>query len=360
MRHACLFLNLFVFSCYLIQVISGTIFLPSRLYAEEIISKKIGVIIPLSGPLAKVGEAVKNSIILADEKFDTKSSIEFIFEDDSFIPKNTISAFSKLSNQDNVEAIYVFGSNTSLSVANIAERSMLPMVALGMSENISKGKDYVVRLCATTASLSELVKTEVVNRAYKKIAILTTQQDAMLDAKENFTIDSPVSIILNEDFNPEERDFRTVATKIADLKPDAVYILLMPPQAAIFAKQARSLGYAGDFFGTPPLGEYEQIKVAGDAFTDAWYVTGDDKKADSFYKLYQSKYGYQPIVEAIYAYDSAKLLIEAVYHGDINKSIHRETGFTGLLANYNFDETNTYLIPVGVHKITKNGIKRLG
>ena len=58
-------------------------------------SIKIGVILPLSGTAALIGEAARNSAILAKESFGkTKNTYELIFEDDQIDSKKTVLAFS--------------------------------------------------------------------------------------------------------------------------------------------------------------------------------------------------------------------------------------------------------------------------
>jgi len=67
--------------------------LVSSANAEE---KTCGAVLPLSGPMAAVGVSIMNSIILADRQLDHAGRIQFVFEDDQFAPKNTVSAVTKL------------------------------------------------------------------------------------------------------------------------------------------------------------------------------------------------------------------------------------------------------------------------
>ena len=61
---------------------------------------KVGVSLPLSGGMVASGEAVKNSILLAKTKYDKAQCVEFLFEDDQFQAKNTVTAVQKLLNID--------------------------------------------------------------------------------------------------------------------------------------------------------------------------------------------------------------------------------------------------------------------
>ena len=67
---------------------------------------KIGVILPLSGDVAFIGEAAKNAAILAKESFGkTEKTYELFFEDDQSDSKKTVSAFRKLVDVDKIRAV---------------------------------------------------------------------------------------------------------------------------------------------------------------------------------------------------------------------------------------------------------------
>ncbi len=332
-----------------------TLTLSSSTCLAETKSSSIGVILPLSGPLASVGEAVKNSMLIAQEKYDPNKRVTFQFEDDSYLPKNTVSAYRKLTNSNNLQGLFVFGSPTSLSVAPMAEKSRLPMVSIAMTSTLTEGKEFVVRYNVTSDAVDREVKREVTKRGYESIAIVTSENDAMLDIRKRFFAESLVKVVFDETFVPEHRDFRATATKILEIRPSAIYILLMPPASANFAKQVRSLGYQGDLFGTPPLGTREELEASQGALLDAWYVSADDRGAKEFYRTYYERHGEHPISEAVYGYDVAKLLIEGTQTPDLNGFLHRGEGFSGLLGEYGVDETNSFQIPTTVHRITKAG-----
>ncbi|MCB9030408.1 MAG: ABC transporter substrate-binding protein [Deltaproteobacteria bacterium] len=323
------------------------------IYAEE--PTKIGAILPLSGPLASVGEAVKNGMIFADEAFDHDNKVQFVFEDDAYLPKNTVTAFRKLVDKDHVKAVFVFGSPPSLSVAHLAEKAKLPMISVAMTEALTKGKDFVVRYNVTAKSIDREVRTEVKKRGYQSIAIVSTENDAMLDSRELFLKESPAKVIYDQTFIPDQRDFRVSAAKIAELKPSAIFLLLMPPASSSFAKQVRALGYKGDIFGTPPLGVRQELEASDGALLGAWYISGNDRLAKGFYERYNKRHGEFPITEATYGHDIAKLLIEGAHAGDINSKLHSKDSFDGLLGRYGIDETNSFEVPTAVHLITEKG-----
>src|SRR5262245_32932037 len=75
---------------------------------------QIGVSLPLTGALALNGEYFQRGVLMAAA--DTKTTVRFIFQDDAFSPKNTVSIVKHFLGVDKVDALIVFGSNTSNAV----------------------------------------------------------------------------------------------------------------------------------------------------------------------------------------------------------------------------------------------------
>ena len=103
----------------IIFVLLSTLF-PLQVMAENI---TCGVVVPLTGGLASLGNSIKNSIQLASEKFDKEKHVSFLFEDDQYLPKNTTSAVTKFTQVDRVQCLIVFGSTPSIAVSDLAEKA---------------------------------------------------------------------------------------------------------------------------------------------------------------------------------------------------------------------------------------------
>ncbi len=93
---------------------------------------KIGMIAPMTGDLAFMGEGIRDAIVLANENTEnTKYEYEVIVEDDQLDAKMSASAANKLISVDKVDAIITFSSVTGNVVAPIAEQNQI--VQLGIA-----------------------------------------------------------------------------------------------------------------------------------------------------------------------------------------------------------------------------------
>ncbi|MBN8548504.1 MAG: ABC transporter substrate-binding protein [Deltaproteobacteria bacterium] len=328
--------------------------------AESSKHVKVGVSIALTGPLSVVGETLKNAILLAQQKYDPQQRVQFIFEDDVFLPKNTVGIVNKFISEDKVDALIVFGASTSFSVVNVAEKNKIPLVGMTVLETLEQGKQYVLRFFVSTEDLNERTIAEFTKRNYKDVAVVATVQDATLRQRDHF-IDAHVSkIVLSQEFLPADLDFRASVSRIRALNPAAVYIIMLPPQGSTFAKQLRASGYSGQIVGSLQLASPAEIKNSEGALVGAWIPSGDDRHAKDFYADYEKAYpDAKAFSESVYAYDLAKLMIEAAASGDINRYLHSVKNFQGALGNYGSNGKNSFQFGVTVREVTKDGFRYL-
>lgn len=320
---------------------------------------KVGVVLPLSGGPVSAGQAVQRSILLASEKYDPSACVKFFFEDDQLVPKNTVSAVTKLLNIDQINSLIVCGTGTSLAVADIAEQRHLPMIALSILGKVVAGRSYVVKHWCTAERLNEAVSAEVSRRGYKTIAIASTINDAMLGLRDLFLKTNPQLVILNEEFAKDDYSFESFALHVRREKPDAVYVLMFPPQAAPFMKTLRTAKYSQDAFGVHNIEDPNEIKASEGSMIGMWFANGDDGAGENYRADYTAKYSEPPVFGGANAFDVAKLLIEAAQHGvDPNVYLHSVKNFSGAFGSYDATGNNDFNFKAVIKEVTETGLKK--
>ncbi len=166
-----------------------------RLPSENPTTVKLGVILPLSGEAASVGEAVKNGISIGLQKLpaDIRSKIELIYEDDRLAPLNTISAFHRLDSVQKVDIILNVSSGTANALAPISEQNKIPLIAIATDPAVVKGRKYAVNFWVTPEEEARVMVPEVLKRGYKNIARIITVQDFAISLKSHFET-APLSL----------------------------------------------------------------------------------------------------------------------------------------------------------------------
>lgn len=316
---------------------------------------KIGVVCPLSGPLAVVGQTVKNSVAMADQEFDISSKVEFIIEDDQFIPKNTVTAVQKLIEIDKVSGLITFGSTTSLSVADMAQQHKIPLVAIAMSEKLTENRNFVFRHVTEPVTQIALIAREMRKRAYKTIGIVAASQDATLALRDALVIEAPAKIIVNEEVLPSEADLKALASKIRVKNPDAVFLSVLPPQLSILSRELRRSGYQGQFFSGIQGQNKHEIEVSNGALAGLIFASPDDRNAKNFYELYFKMFGQHAVPDAAEAYDVATLFIRAADSEEIRSSLAGTLNFSGIFGVYSASPKRTFALAGVLKHVNSEG-----
>jgi branched-chain amino acid transport system substrate-binding protein len=309
---------------------------------------RIGVVAPLTGTAASSGETIKNSVLLASKHFNQNHKVEFLFEDDQLSPKETVKAVNKLIKVDRVAALIVFGTPTSLAVNMIAEAHKVPMIALSIHDQVVKGKQFVFKHWVSAEKENEKIISEAKKRAYQRVAVVATVNDAMLKLRDLFAQNTKNLLVANEECNRDELDFKPIIMRLLQAKPDAIYLLLWSPQPGLFAKQLRLAGFKGDLFGVHNLEDPKEIAISAGALTGAWIATGDDQHAQKYYESYLDTYGSLPSAGGINAYDVSKILIEGSHSQELHAYLKTLKDFSGAYGTYDATGQNDFNIPATI------------
>lgn len=319
---------------------------------------RIGVILPLSGPIAELGSAVRDGILLAGMNdpggaAGAEDKLELHFEDDQFDPAKSVAAARKLLSTASPQAFIVVGSGSSLAVAPVIEQAKIPMMSLSISQDVTKGRAYVFRHYLSPDTEGSILAAEAERRKYKKLAIVTTQNEAMLSTREAFLRFNKIPTLITEEILPAERDVRAIATRIRQASPDAVLLCLMTPQGGIVAKALREQGYGGAFFSAHPIEIDPELQKPERVLAGSWFVSNDLAAEKPFVQRYEAAFGKHPKVGASNGFDIANLLIAALRSPAPEAYLAHLKGYSGALGTYDATPDHAFTIPGAVHEVPR-------
>lgn len=252
----------------------------------------IGVIAPLSGPLAEYGMAARNGIELAREQNkDRFANIEFLYEDSQWVPKTAVSAFNKLRSVDKVSLILNWGNPTSEAVAPLAERYRVPLIAMTLDPSIAIGKKFVVRSTNSARMFSERLAAHLKHAGYKKMGVVLSQNTYVQGLYDGLlkSIGPQQTLEVIDTFTSETHDFRTSIAKIRKGEYDAIGVFLISGQVSEFYRQLKNQRIAVPTFGTDFFESETEITFAAGGMEGAVYTHLGT--TDAFRKDYEGRYG---------------------------------------------------------------------
>ncbi len=286
--------------------VNGWVNRPATNISNEI---HIGVIVPLSGQYAFLGESERNAILLAQKELHA-DNITFHFEDDAYDPKKAVSAYQNLKSLHNIDAVIVMGAPSIQSIKPLTDKDNIPL--LGMGVTLVYEKDSVFQLMPSGDTLNvELGK--IYGKTAKKIAIAHSNADLFQLSAARFK-DGLGAAVQTEDFIlPSSNDYRTMVQKIVAANPDAVTVFLPKDDGIKFLKALRVQDRAGqikivcDFQTEIAVKEYTEA-IGAERLEGCISTNLANTAADEFKRSYKSAYGSDPQITADFAYDAVGLI----------------------------------------------------
>jgi branched-chain amino acid transport system substrate-binding protein len=231
---------------------------------------KVGVILPLSGEVAPMGQAFRRGLELFEKDFP-KSPLHLVIDDHRYDGKATVSALHKLKDFDKVALQVVWGNMPGDTVAPIAEHERIPLIAISMNP-VGKDRNYVISMGPPTDKLLTKVAEQLTEWQIKNAAAISIDIGNALDAlnmlktKMNGALD--IKPIANN-----ETDFKTLISSLKSKKVDGLFLMTLPAQALTFLRQAKQMKFAPKIIG-------------GDVFADTEFQKEASKYTDSLYFVY--------------------------------------------------------------------------
>ncbi len=268
---------------------------------------KIGVILPLTGDLAFIGEAVWNGITLALESLgDTKYHYEIIYEDNHYDPKQTALITPKLINVDKVDVIISTWTETGLIVTPIAAKNKIVHFGLCWAPAVADGV-YNFDLYAPPKEQARILVEAFKSRGIDKVAFLFANLNASHQLLNELYTQLPaahIEIVGKEFFNSGERDFRTNLAKLRETKPQAYCMYCFSPELELIGRQYKEMQIKEPLTTIEAFDETQQQSL----FEGDWYAAPnltDATFADNYMKRFHS----QMFNPAFYDYDIIHLLV---------------------------------------------------
>ncbi len=340
--------------------------------SEQLSTYKIGVMLPLTGDMAQLGQPSSNAIKMAVDDANEKGGIkghqiELVVEDTKCNPKEASTAATKLISIDKVIAILgEFCSSATLAAVPIAENAKIPMISPASSNyKISDAGDYIFRTFPSDALQGKEGARIVTNMQYRKIALFYINNDYGIGLKDVFVNklkDLDAEAIVVEQHNQGDTDFKTQLSKIKAAKPQAIYLVTHPAEGALILKQAKELGIKLPIIGTETLKDESFVKLASDSAEGIMMTFSRiDKTSDSYKKFeeeYKKYYNEEPSAYSPEAYDAVNSLVKAIEISDgsskgIKNALYTIQNYQGASGTISFDENGDVEKKYNLFKVEK-------
>lgn len=289
---------------------------------------KVGLILPMTGPFASTGKqidaAVKLFLAQNGNTFGGKK-IEIILKDDTSNADVTRRLAQELVVNDKVAFLAGFGlTPLALAAAQVATQAKVPEIVMAAATaTITEASPYIVRTSFTLPQASEPMADWALKNNIKRVFTVVTDYGPGIDAETSFankfkagggTVESVRVPLRNPDFAP-------FLQRVADSKPDALFVFVPSGIGAQFMKQyvERGLDKAGiKLIGPGDVVDDDLLEAIGDvalgSITTHHYSAAHDSAANkAFVAAFKAaNNGLRPNFMAIGGYDGMRVIAEAL------------------------------------------------
>lgn len=136
-------------------------------------------------------------------------------------------------------------------------------------------------------------------------------------------------VIIEERFKDGETTFKDRLERIKNSKPDAIVIWGNPKESALVLNEIRAMGMKQRVFCSDRIVHPEFLRIAGrnaeGVMTTCQYnPDSNNPKYLSFKKAYIDRFGMEPDVFAVFAYDGMNIIIESIRIAGLNRALIRD------------------------------------
>jgi branched-chain amino acid transport system substrate-binding protein len=296
---------------------------------------KVGVLLPLSGKLARFGEIEQGSFLMAAEEVNSAGGvngnrIDLIIEDTTGRPDVARLAIEKLILQDEVVVIGGgWSSAATWAAATVAQKRKVPfLVNTASADKITEqGWKYIFRI---NPPVSEHPKTltsflRKVARV-KTAAILHENTNSGLFGAKRFVKlceELSIEVVMNQGYEAGAAELAPLFLEVKAKDPDLVYMHSSPMDASLFMQQIKMLNLTPKLFvgnasgyALPDFqrnaGEAAEYVYSHTLWTPSVPYTG----ARNYFDRFVATYGTPPGYHGAQAYAAMTVIADALKRAD--------------------------------------------
>ena len=301
----------------------------STLMAKEI---KVGILQPLTGPIAAFGQKTLDGIKLVHEQYNklpNGDTIKLVVVDNQFDKIQTVNGYKRLVSNDNVVAIEgPLASSMALAIKRFANDTKTPTVTqIATNPRVTKGTKYITRACFTDDFQGTVAaKYALKHNLNNAVIVFDMKQDysvGLAKAFEKAYKKGGGKILKKLFINSGDKDFNAQVAQIKKLNPKFIYTPIYAPEEGLFLRQLRAAGVTAPVMGGDGIADPALLKkLAGKAANGVMYTDHFDAAkaptplSEKFIKDFKAKYGRVPSAFAATGADGYLMIYNAIKQCD--------------------------------------------
>ncbi|MEE8397709.1 MAG: ABC transporter substrate-binding protein [Desulfobacterales bacterium] len=311
-------------------------------------SIKIGLNIPITGDIPKVGEGSKYAAQLWLEDIRAAGGlnvggklypVELVIEDNESRAESAVKVSTKMITED--EVLVVIGPQSSkqaVPAGEVANNWHTPMISpWSTNPDTTQDRPYVFRGCFLDPFQGPVLANFIDEEfGYTKAAVLyDVASDYPKGLAEFFKkaweeTHGEGSVVAYESFTTRDADFSSQLTKIIRSGAEVLFTPQYYNEVALIVQQAHELGWDKPIVGSDSWGSAETVTLCGKDcyglfFSSHYAAAGATGATKAFIDRYRNRFGYTPDDVGALTWDALGIVQTAIQSaGEITGNITRD------------------------------------
>jgi branched-chain amino acid transport system substrate-binding protein len=320
----------------------------------------IGAVLPLTGPRASYGVAVKSGIDLAVLEANDSGGVLGKPVRVRYVDARGNKDRAKKAAEDAIvqhgAKLLIGGvsSDSAMGIAAVAERAKTPMISpSATARELTASGSYVFRICFTDPFQGTAMALHARDSLkLKRIAVLrdvgSTYSVRLADAMTKTFEARGGEVVASATFEARDEDVRPMLQDLLAPDPEAIYIPGYEREVLRIVRTARALGFEGRFLGADGW-DTEEVRRASDALEGARFTThfaSDEPRATvtAFSERFVAKMNEAPNALSALGYDAARVALLAIGRAGsddrerIHEALRSGPAVDGVTGSLGFDD----------------------
>jgi branched-chain amino acid transport system substrate-binding protein len=339
---------------------------PREVTAQSREPIKIGVILPLTGPSAAIGQEDLKGIQFALEEAGNSIGgrpVQLVVADDQNSPNVGLTEARRLVENEKVSAVLgSLNSAVALAIHAYTTRSKVPYISGGIARDLTDARKspYTFRASVAAGQLEGVIAQFVVQNGWPQLILMGSDYAAGRDAVSQVgqTVKQLKGDVVAEVFpRAGETDYAPYFSRLADRKADAVYGFFFGGDTLRFVRQYKSFGLKFPLIMTDvalSAGGVSQAlgkDIDGVYSVEYWYNGLTDPRSKAFIEGFTKKNNMAPEGIAYCGYLQGRTIVEAlkalsgnVTDGDAFAKALSQVSFEAPGGTFKFDANNNPIV----------------
>lgn len=278
--------------------------------------------------------------------------VQVVHYDDGSRDAGSVAGFTKLIEQDKVDFLVgPYSSSLTLEASLVAEQFNIPMVSTAASseEIWSRGLKNIFGADTPAGDYLDGIRLAT-DAGAKTMALIYARTEFGEEVAAIVRDRAKASIVLDEGYAPEQRDFAALAARLGEVDADLIFGISYLDDSVAIVRALKTQGVKPKMLGfTVGPGLYEFGEALG---ADAegvvglvqWLRSSREPGAQDFAYRFNQRYGYNPGVYAVIGYSAGEIIEAAVRlagttdHDAVREQL-RTMYFRALIGTYRVSES---------------------